>query len=106
MEREKLETAAAKYTYLRGRFFIPLGAWFVLAALGNWEVGPLRHPWVFLVALLGIGAACFPINRYYNEHYGRLSPSTRQQVRACVAVVIGGAVMFGGALLLRSRASW
>jgi hypothetical protein len=106
MQREKLETAAAKYTYLRGLFFIPLGAWFVLAALGNWQVGPLRHSWVFLAAMLAIGAACLPISRYYNEKYGRLSTSTRQQVRAIVAVVIGVAVMLGGSLLLRSRASW
>jgi hypothetical protein len=106
MERERLETAAAKYTYLRGLFFIPLGAWFILAALGNWEVGPLRHAGVFLVAMLAIAATGLPINGYYNEHYGRLSPSMKQQVQALGALVIGGAVMFGGALLLRSRADW
>jgi hypothetical protein len=106
MEREKLETAAAKYTYLRGLFFIPLGAWAVLSALGNWQLGPLRHDWVFLLAMAAIAATCLPIKRFYDDHYGRLSPSLRQQVRALAALVVCAAVMFGGALLLRSRADW
>ena len=40
------------------------------------------------------------------ENYGRFGPSTRQQVRLAVAVVIGAAVVYGGSLLLRSRAGW
>ena len=106
MQRRALETAAANYSYLRGLLFIPVGALCILAALGNWEVGPLRHAWAFLVTALVIGVGYLAISRYYNERYGRLSPSTRQQVRASVAVVIGVAVMFGGSLLMRSRAEW
>jgi hypothetical protein len=106
MERERLETAAANYSYLRGLFYVPLGSLFILAALGNWEWGPLRHTWVFVGTVLLIGATCLPINRYYSETYGRLTPSTRQQLKAVVATIIGVAVMVGGALLLRSRASW
>ena len=70
MERNKLETAAANYSYLRGLFCIPLGTLCILAALFNWEWGPLRHAWVFVGAVLVVGAACLPINRYYNENYG------------------------------------
>ncbi len=106
MHRRNLEMAAANYSYLRGLLFLPVGALCILAALGNWEVGPLRHAWAFLVTALVIGAAYLAISRYYNENYGRLSPSTRQQVRAGVAVVIAVAVMFGGSLLMRSRADW
>jgi hypothetical protein len=106
MQRRNLESAAANYSYLRGLFFIPLGALFILAALANWEVGPLRHAWAFPPAALAIGVLCLPITRYYNENYGRLSPSTRQQVRGAVAVVVGLAVMVGGSLLMRSRADW
>jgi hypothetical protein len=106
MQRRELETAAASYTYLRGLLYIPLGALFVLAALGNWKVGPLRHNWVFLLAALAIGALALAINRYYNEHYGRLTPSTRQQVRAGIGLVLAFALMLGGATLLRSHASW
>jgi hypothetical protein len=106
MQRRSLETAAANYSYLRGLFFIPLGMLFILAALGNWEVGPLRHAWAFLVAAVVLGAACLPISRYYNENYGRLSPSTRQQVRGAIAVAIGVAVIIGGSSLLRSGAEW
>jgi hypothetical protein len=106
VQRRNLETAAANYSYLRGLFFIPGGALFILAALANWEVGPLRHAWVFPVAALAVGAVCVPIARYYNDNYGRLSPSTSQQVRAAVAVAIALAVVIGGSLLLRSRADW
>ena len=106
MQRRELETAAANYTYLRGLLYVPLGALFVLAALGNWEIGPLRHAWVFLLAALAIGALGLAINRYYNESYGRLTPATRQQVRAGVGLVFAVALMLGGASLLRSHASW
>ena len=84
MERTTLETAAANYSYLRGLFFLPLGIVFILAALANWEVGPLRHLWAFPVAVLAVGLLCLPIARYYNGNYGRLRPSTRQQVRGAV----------------------
>src|SRR4051794_35458670 len=106
MQRRQLETAAANYSYLRGLFYIPLGALFVLAALGNWQVGPLRHAWTFPLAVALIAAACLPISRYYNDNYGRLSPSTRQQVRAGVVALVGVAVMLGGSSLLRSHAAW
>jgi hypothetical protein len=106
MERRHLETAAANYSYLRGLLFIPGGALCIVAALGNWGVGPLRHSWVFFAAVLVIGVASLLIARFYDENYGRLSPSTSQQVRGALAVTIGVAVMIGGSLLLRSRADW
>ena len=103
MQRGNLETAAANYSYLRGLFGIPLGGLIILAALVNWRVCPL---WAFLVAVMAAGAACLPIARYYNENYGLLSPSTRQQARGAVAAVIGVAAVGGGSLLLRGRADW
>jgi hypothetical protein len=106
MDRRDLETAAARYSYLRGLLFIPLGGLFILAALGNSEVGPLRHAWAFLLAALALGAIYLAISRFYNERYGRLTPSARQQVRAGVAVAIAVVLMLGGALLLRSHAAW
>jgi hypothetical protein len=98
MRRRDLETAAAKYSYLRGLLFLPLGGLFILAALGNWEVGPLRHSWAFLAVAVALGLVYLLINRYYVENYGRLSPSNRQQVRAGVAVAIAVAVVLGGSL--------
>jgi hypothetical protein len=106
MQRRDLETAAAKHSYLRGLLYLPLGALFVLAALGNWEVGPLRRTWVFLVVAVAIGAVALVIGRYYNDRYGRLTPSTGQQVRAGIAVAIALALMLAGTALLRSQASW
>jgi hypothetical protein len=103
MQRGNLEKAAANYSYLRGLFAIPAGVLLILAALANWGICPL---WAFPVAAVAAGAACMPIARYYRENYGRFSPSTRQEVRLAVAVVIGAAVFVGGSLLLRSRAGW
>ena len=106
MQRRELETAAAKYSYLRGLLYLPLGGLFVLAALGNWEVGPFRHTWVFLLVALAIAAGAALVNLYYNENYGRLTPSTRQQVRAGIGLFLAVALMLGGASLLRSHAAW
>jgi hypothetical protein len=106
MQRRDLETAAARYTYLRGLLLIPAGLLFVIAALGNWKVGPFRHDWVFLLAVLAIGAVYLVILRYYNEHYGRLSPTTAQQAQALAALVLCAVLMIGMSLLLRSRAEW
>ena len=72
MERTNLEAAAAKYSYLRGLLFLPLGVLFVLTALHNWEAGPFAPTWVFIGGVGLTGAAWLGITRYYNEHYGRL----------------------------------
>jgi hypothetical protein len=101
-----LETAAANYSYLRGLFLIPLGLLTIAAALANSEVGPFVHAWAFPVAVVVLGAACLPINRYYNDNYGRLEPSSAQQTRGAVAVAIGLAAIVGVSTLLRSRADW
>jgi hypothetical protein len=106
MDRDALESAAAKYSYLRGLLFIPGGLVFILAALGNWEVGPFAHAWLFVAALAALGGSALLITRYYNDNYGRLSPSPRQQVRAGIAAAVAIVVMIVGSLLLRSRAGW
>jgi hypothetical protein len=102
MERKTLESTAASYSYLRGLLWIPLGILLIVAALGNWEWGPLRHAWVFVACVLAAGVAGLAITRYYGEHYGRVTPSSRQQVRAAAATIIGVALMFGVEFLARS----
>lgn len=106
MQRTRFESAAAENSQLRGLFAVPLAGLMILSALGNWAVGPLRHAWVFVACAALLAATCLPLARYYNEHYGRVTPSTRQQIRAAVAVVICLPVVIGGSLLLSSRASW
>jgi hypothetical protein len=106
MERRELESAAASYHYLRGLFGIPLGLLPIISALGNWQWGPFRHDWVFIAAVLLLAAACLPINRYYNDHYGRVTPSKRHQVRTAIALVVAAPLSIGLSLLLRSRAGW
>ena len=74
MERKALESAAANYSYLRGLLSIPVGIVGIVAALGNWKWGPLRHAWVFVACVLAAGLAGLAITRYYSEHYGDSSP--------------------------------
>jgi len=106
MQRTQLEAAVAENSHLRGLFALPMSGLMMLAVLGNEAVGPLRHDWVFIACLVLIGATCLPIARYYNEHYGRVTPSPRQRRRAFIAIVACGPLVFGGSLLLSSRASW
>jgi hypothetical protein len=106
MQRDQLERAAASYSYLRGLFLVPLGTVFILSALANWQIGPLRHLWAFPVAAALVAAACLPIARHYTQHYGRLNPSPRQQMRDLLSVGLGLIVMIGLSTLLRSQALW
>ena len=106
MDRRQLQSAAAEYPYLRGLVAVPAGLLFIIAALGNAEWGPFGSPWVFLASLAVIGAACAGINRFYNEHYGRVTPSGRQQVIAFVVTAAGVLLLIGLSMLLRSRAAW
>ena len=61
---------------------------------------------MFLACGAAIAGACAAVNRYYNAHYGRVTPSTRQQVKGAIVGVAAVVVMVAGSLLLRSRASW
>jgi hypothetical protein len=106
VDRARLQSAAAEYPYLRGLIAVPAGALFIVAALGNTEWGPFAHDWVFVAALLLIAGACWAVTRFYNEHYGRVTPSTRQQVKAAVVTAAGVVLMIGLSTLLRSRAGW
>jgi hypothetical protein len=106
MERKQLEAAVVENAYLRGLFAIPAGGLVILAALGNWDLGPLRHPWVFGCCALVLAGTYLPIARYYNEHYGRATPSTRQNRRAAITLLVALPLIIGGSLLLSSRASW
>ena len=106
MQRDELERTAAIYTHLRGALAIPAGLLFGLAALGNEQVGPFRHDWVFLACLAALGGAYALIARAYRRHYGRVSPSGEQQLRSVVALVLAVALVYGGSLLLRSRAGF
>ena len=100
MERKHLEAAAAHVTYLRGLLAIPIGLLFIITGLGNLGWGPLGNPLVFLGFLLVLGAAWLGINRYYNDHYGRVTRSHRQQLRYTIAsFILFPAAMIGGPIL-------
>ena len=106
MRQNDLQRAAAGLSYLRGLRLIPAGFLLIVAALANENVGPLRDDWAFLLIAGMVGLAYVPIARFYREHYGRMSPSARQQVREGAALVAAPLVMVAGASLLRSGASW
>lgn len=105
-DRRRLEAAATTYTHLKGLYGIPAGLLGVLCALGNWHWGPFRHDLVFLGAALLIGASALPIARHYRDTYGRVTLTARQERRAAATAALTVPIVFGGSLLLRSRASW
>jgi len=106
MDRKDLESAAANFSFLRGLMSVPLGALCIVAALGNWHWGPLRHDWVFVLAVVLAGLVSLVINRYYNVHYGQVILSTKLQARTAIAGLVGVVLMTGGSFLLRSQAGW
>jgi hypothetical protein len=106
VDRRHLQAVAAEYPYLRGLTAVPAGLLFVVSALGNWSWGPFAEPAFFVVvalALIGVAAA---VNRYYDGHYGRVTPSKRQRTRAAAIAVASVAAIVFGTMLLHSRASW
>jgi hypothetical protein len=106
VERKELETTAATNAHLRGLMTVPLGLLMVLAALGNWQVGPLRHAWVFIACAVTLAAAAGLVARYYNEHYGRVRASSKQQKKTALSVVVAPVLVIGLSTLLSSNASW
>ena len=55
-----LETAAAKYSYLRGLVGIPAGLALIAAALGNAAIGPFAHDWFFVLVIVALGLIGLP----------------------------------------------
>jgi hypothetical protein len=106
MDRKRLQEAASGYPYLRGLLTAPAGVLLVAAALGNWSWGPLAHDWVFLAVVAAVGGVAALSNRYYNGHYGRVTPSAKRRARATAAGAASIVLMVGLSMLLRSRASW
>ena len=61
---------------------------------------------MFVAAAAAIAASALAIDRYYSEHFGRVTPTRGQQRRAAAAAVAGVAIMVAASLLLRSRTAW
>jgi hypothetical protein len=100
MERKQLEGAAATNHYLRGLLAIPFGLLWIFSGLGNLEWGPFRYVWVVPVAILVAGAAFLLLMRYYNDHYGRVTPKGGPRTTALAALSV--AVMVGGPILVQA----
>ena len=100
MDRRALETAAVRATYLRGLTAVPRGVLFLVTGAGNLGWEPLGNPFVFLAILWVLGAGYAAVTRYYDERYGRVRLTRRQQLRfaaasfACFAIgLVGGSLL-------------
>jgi hypothetical protein len=85
MERRELERSAARVTYLRGLLAVPFGLVLLASAAGNLDWGPYRNGAVFIVTVLVLGAVAWVIYRWYDQHYGRVRLTVRQQRRMTAA---------------------
>jgi hypothetical protein len=106
MDPTQLSSSAAEHRYLRGLIQVPVGLLFIVAALGNEHWGPLDNDWVFVAVLVLLAGAAWAVNRFYDEHYGRVTPAADREAKAIGMGLLGAALLFGLALLLRSRADW
>jgi len=105
MDRRDVDTAVAENTHLRGLFGVVGGLLAIIAALSNDDRGPSSR-WFFGIAALVLGLAALAIWRYYNNNFGRATPSSRDSTRAVVTLLIAVPVLILGSLLLSSRVSW
>jgi 4-hydroxybenzoate polyprenyltransferase len=85
---------------------VPLGALLILAAVSNWQWGPFEHVWAFAAGAVVVAVMTLAISRYYDEHFGRITSTTRDQVRAAGMTVAVAGIVLGGSLVLRSEAGW
>jgi hypothetical protein len=106
VERKRYERTTAAYTHLRGVLAIPGGLLAIVFALGNWRAGPFASDLVVLAAVAVSGGAWYLIDRAYRRRYGRMTATQARELRTVAAAGAGVAIVFGGALLLHSRASW
>jgi hypothetical protein len=106
MDPARLRSTAAEHRYLRGLIQVPLGLLFIVAALGNEHWGPLAHDWVFVAAMVLLAGVAWAVNRFYDAHYGRVTPTPGREAKATGMALVGAVLLFGLALLLRSRAGW
>jgi hypothetical protein len=96
MDREKLEATAARFPYLQGLLYVPIGVWFIITGLT--QLGSPETAWITLVAAALAVAGYFVIARYYKATYGKVTPPKSRQVRDLVAT-------FGGVVLIIVGAS-
>ena len=62
--------------------------------------GPFARDWVFVASVAIIAAAALLIDRFYQDRYGRVTLTTRQQVRLTVAsFILFAAGLAGGTIL-------
>ena len=100
MERKQLETAAAHVTHLRGLLAVPLGLLFIVTGLGNLAGARSSTIGSSSRSVAILAAAALLINRFYQDRYGRVTLTTRQQVRLTVAsFILFAAGLVGGTIL-------
>jgi hypothetical protein len=96
MKRGTLKSAGMSYLSLRGLLLIPVGAVFVAAGLTNMEWVTSAHGWVFVGVVLVAALVYLRLARYYHEHYGRVSPSRRTQVKVAITALVNSMIVIAG----------
>jgi len=98
MDRQNLERAAARYPYMQGLLFVPIGLWFMLGGLAQ-LIGDPMAPWLYVFGAVAGVAAYLRIGRYYKQNYGQVTPPRSRRIRDLVATLLAVPVIIGGAIL-------
>jgi predicted esterase len=76
----KLSSLTARYPYLQGLLFVPIGLWLMLSSsVRAWW--PWRTELLLIPAALVAAWAYLRIKRYYDESFGRVGPPRSAQIR-------------------------
>lgn len=102
MERTQWESAALSYPqqYVQGLYAIPAGVTWFMIGFSNLGQQPLSY-WMLASGLLLCLGLWLGITRYYQNNYGRVTPTKSTRMRSGVAIVISFAVFVGADQLLR-----
>ena len=106
MDTTQLRSAAAEHRYLRGLIQVPVGLLFIAAALGNEHWGPLDNDWVFIAVIVLLAGVAWADQPLLRRALRPRDPRRGPRGEGVGLALLGAGLLFGLALLLRSRADW
>ncbi len=102
MERKQIEAVALNYPpqYVQGLYAIPIGIGWFMTGLTNLISQPTAS-WILVGGLLLCLGAWLGITRYYQNNFGRATPTKSRRIRYGLAIFTSFVVFIGADQLTR-----